>query len=890
MFPFDLPVIQFARPAAWVLAAAIPIVLLLSARRPRRLPAARQIAILGLRAALLLALVATLAEPFLRRPDDRRSVVFVVDASESAGGEAAARSRLEAARALAGPDDRVGAVAFGDGAAVWQPLAVEGTADDGRWTLDRGQGARASVISGNPGTDRSDLAAGLRLARGVAAGDPEARLVVVSDGWAGPGTDGSDPGAALPPSRVVDVLPVPVAAPEPETVAVAIEGPDGPANGRIVARVDEPIASTAVVATTVDQAATLFVSVDGRRAAEIPVDLKAGANRILLDQRISQSGTAGNGVHRLAIEIEAPQDTRPTNNRAEALIVAKPRGRALVLEERQGEGESLRRALAQSGIDARVRTPGDLGDLPTLTGYDAIVLANVSATSFSLDQQKTLQEFVRTRGGGLIVAGGRTTFALGGYANTPVEAALPLSAEVPPRNEAASYALMLVLDRSGSMEAGVDGVKKIRMAAEAGILATESLRPGDYIGVLAFDMRSNWIVPVQRSDENGGIPAIQQKIAGLTADGGTQIYPAVKEAFEAIRNAPTEARHVILMSDGQSWGDGDWDTLLADFKAANVVLSTVALGSDADKKLMSRLAQIGEGRYYFTERVRELPRLITREATVARTSPIVEGTIRPIVTAPSPILRSIAPSDLPAVKGYIAALPKQTAEVVLASDRGDPLLAQWYYGLGRAVAWTGGVGEDWSGDWLAWNRYADFWAQSVRWAMPAPGNRDFEPAVTLSGDRVTIRVDALQGVAAPGGPGFMDLADVRATVLTPDNRRNELRLTQTGPGRYEATAQVGAPGAYQVEVAQYSGSEKARSEWTGFVVRGEPEYTRLGSNDALLRRLATEHGGRVLPDLKSAFDRAGRPAAQREIPLWPWPLGLAILLFPIDIAARRWLT
>ncbi|HEX2171803.1 MAG TPA: VWA domain-containing protein [Dehalococcoidia bacterium] len=879
--PFaGLPIVEFARPTAFLLVAAIPLILLLSRRRLRRAPAARQVAILGLRTALLLALIATLAEPFFRRPDDRLSVVFVLDASESAGGEAAARARLEEVRTLAGPEDRVAAVAFGDGAVVWQPFPGEDASPAAN--ADRRQDESEPPEVPGPPTDGSDLAAGLRLAEGLAATEPGARIVVVSDGWA------ADPGLAALAERRVDALPVTAVAADPETITVGIEGPVA-ASGPILTRVDEPIASAAVVATTVEQSAVLRVTLDGRVATEIPVDLKSGTNRIPLDQRLSPAAAEGNGVHRLAIEVVAPHDTRPTNNRAEAVLIAKPRGRALLLEERQGEGEALRRALAQAGIEVRVRPAGELGDLPTLTDYDAIVLANVAATSFSLDQQKTLQEFVSGRGGGLIVAGGRTTFALGGYANTPIEAALPLSAEVPPRNEAASYALMLVLDRSSSMEAAVDGVKKIRMAAEAGVLATESLRPGDYVGVLAFDMRNQWVVPVQRAEDNGGVPAIQQRISALTADGGTQIYPAVKEGFEAIRNVPTESRHVILMSDGQSWGDGDWDALLAEFKAARVVLSTVAMGSDADRRLMSRLAQLGEGRYYFTERVRDLPRLITREATVARTSPIVEGLIQPVVTAISPILRSIAPSDLPAVGGYIAAMPKPSAEVVLASDRGDPLLAQWHYGLGRAVAWTGGLGEDWSGEWLQWDRYADFWGQAVRWAMPAPGNREFEPSVTLTGDRVTIRVDALQDVSAPSGPGYVDLADIRASVTTPDNRRSELRLRQTGPGRYEATAEAGPPGAYQVEVAQHSGADKVRSEWTGFVLPPDPEHARLGANDSLLRRLATEHGGRVVDSLAAAFDRTDLPPAQRSVPLWPWPLALAVLLLPIDIAARRWL-
>ena len=40
-----------------------------------------------------------------------------------------------------------------------------------------------------------------------------------------------------------------------------------------------------------------------------------------------------------------------------------------------------------------------------------------------------------------------------------------------------------------------------------------------------------------------------------------------------------------------------------------ITLSTVAVGSDSDTKLLTLLASIGEGRYYFTERSSEIPRI-----------------------------------------------------------------------------------------------------------------------------------------------------------------------------------------------------------------------------------------------------------------------------------------
>src|SRR5439155_560317 len=79
----------------------------------------------------------------------------------------------------------------------------------------------------------------------------------------------------------------------------------------------------------------------------------------------------------------------------------------------------------------------------------------------------------------------------------------------------------LVVDRSGSMSLRTDNVSKMAMAREAAVLATESLRPDDQLGVLAFDIRNDWVVPLGTIAASGGIGAVQQAINRIEADGGT---------------------------------------------------------------------------------------------------------------------------------------------------------------------------------------------------------------------------------------------------------------------------------------------------------------------------------------------------------------------------------
>ena len=65
-------------------------------------------------------------------------------------------------------------------------------------------------------------------------------------------------------------------------------------------------------------------------------------------------------------------------------------------------------------------------------------------------------------------------------------------------------------------------------------MATETLRADDQLGVIAFDSRNDWVVPLDTMAANGGLGAVQQAIGRIEADGGTDIYPALQRAYDAI--------------------------------------------------------------------------------------------------------------------------------------------------------------------------------------------------------------------------------------------------------------------------------------------------------------------------------------------------------------------
>jgi len=61
-----------------------------------------------------------------------------------------------------------------------------------------------------------------------------------------------------------------------------------------------------------------------------------------------------------------------------------------------------------------------------LCRFQAVILGDIEASYFTPAQLRMLEEFVRERGGGLLMLGGPKSFGAGGYAGTPVEKVLPL--------------------------------------------------------------------------------------------------------------------------------------------------------------------------------------------------------------------------------------------------------------------------------------------------------------------------------------------------------------------------------------------------------------------------------------------------------------------------------
>jgi hypothetical protein len=309
--------------------------------------------------------------------------------------------------------------------------------------------------------------------------------------------------------------------------------------------------------------------------------------------------------------------------------------------------------------------------------------------------------------------------------------------------------------------------------------------------------------------------------------------------------------------------------------AAQVTLSTLAIGSDADTRLLNALARLGGGRYYFTERSTQIPRIASNETTILTRNAVIEGQAAAVVADPSPILRSIS-GDLPPLSGYVATTRKDRAVTALETQRGHPLLAHWQYGLGRVVAWTSEAQQGWASAWAQWPDAAQFWSQAVRWVLPAAVQANFQPTVEVGADGRQVHL-AVQALGDDGQ--FANLQDTRVTIVSPDGSARELNVPQRGPGVYALDTRVNTPGQYRVLFKQGE-----RAEIAAFTAPDSVELHSVGTNTPLLDQLASASGGRALNDPTDLRAGSGQGPS---IELWPWLLLAALLLLPLDVYLRR---
>ena len=836
----------FTTPGALWLLLAVPLVWLGHMAARTNFDARQRWLQAGARSLLLAALALAIARPVISTGSSRQSVVYAVDVSHSVSSQAieSAAAKIDEINAALRPShSRV--VVFGKTAA-----AIEGTAALRRLAQPDGKASPATV-------DRqgTDIEAALDAARAELAPSHVPRLMLFSDGQA---TAGDTAAAAirLAEQRIpLSVQPLAVRS-LGDTWVDAIELPERTIAGA-------PFTASVDVGSQRDGDAVVELRAGGTVLETRPATLANGTTRVAVEATVE---TPGHTI--LQATVSRPGDPLAPNNTLERSVWVEPRTRVLYVEGAPASARYLSRALEGAGFEVTLRAAGALpATAGELDAWDVVILSDVGAGAIRAGAMAALAEWIEQRGGGLLVAGGESVFGEGGYRNSPLERLTPVTFE---RKDEPEVALVLILDRSWSMAGASMELSKAAAQAAVDVLTDEQS-----IGILTFNDAFNWDVPLRNVGANRD--AIRKRIAAIGPAGHTLIYPAVEQAYGALRTAKARAKHVVLLSDGRSY-PADYETLVKQMVEARITVSSVAVGPAADPELLANIAKWGRGRTYAVSDARELPQIFVKEAKNAATPSFDEKTIRPVIKAPA--FLSGVDLRLPPLKGRTATVLKDTALEVIASDEDDPLLAFWPIGLGRVAVFASDVKDRWAADWVRWRGYGPFFAsvlRSLERRRPAAIALDVAAGPVRGGARtITLAVEAREA-----GGGYRNLlhpaAQVRAQAGAPAN----VTLRQVAPGRYEASVVADArPLTFTMTGNDPGPASRA--------VLSDPaaEYRFRPRNDTALRALASATGGLWAP---TASGLANAPADRRieRRPISTPLIALALAIWFADLLLRR---
>ncbi|HVL24243.1 MAG TPA: VWA domain-containing protein [Thermomicrobiales bacterium] len=859
------PTIDLLRP--WVL-VLIPVALVLVVGSALLMGRGWRDRAAWLRGGVLILLVIALAGPMLGLAAKGSTTIFVVDQSASVqtASRDAADRWVKDTLAQSGIDDSAAVITFGADATLAAPPG--GASSVGAsW-----QPAEVTGAEGNA----TNMESALALANALPVGEQRS-IVLMTDGaqTAGDALTQVDQAAA----SGVPISVVPLAGIGNDLYVASLSGPHTLWQG-------QDLDVQATIGSDAGGTASVELLVDGTTVATTNAALHPGSTVVPL----TATGLTP-GFHAVEVRVAggADIDAIAQNNSAPLGVVVRDKPKVLLVAPEGADTSRLQQALATEGADVSVSLPADVPvRLSELSVYDAIVLNNVPAWTLNEDQQGAIVAHTR-EGRGLIVVGGSAAYGPGSYAGTTLEDALPVTVKVTDGRQRPRVALMIVMDKSGSMSynPAEGGGSKIDLAKEGVMSAARALAPGDQLGVLAFNDEPTWAVPMAPIGSTDDLARIQDAIAPLSPDGGTEIYPALQVAYDSMRNVDADVRHIILLSDGKSRSGSNesYLRLVEDIGKDNITLSTVALGSDADVSLLQTLAQSGHGRYHFAEKPDDIPVITFQEARSAGSQSVLRGSFALLPQAASPLLNHLDTSALPPVDAYDFAAARTGAQVDLTSDRRDPLLVKWQMGLGRVVSWLGDDGSDFASQWATWPEYDAFWGNTLRWSLPDPEHTSVTASLTSDGRDAVVTLDAL---TADGEE--IDLTGGRASLTGPEGTAVTLPLVPAGSGIWQVRLTEPLAGAWKLtleDAGPAAGTEMA------ITIPPSREFYPDPAASGLVREIADRTGGAMLsldaPAPGSLFDmatqgNASRPVAGRQV--WAWPVIAALVLFLVDIALR----
>ncbi len=821
----------------------------------RALPRGQKFIFGGIRTLLILLLGLALSDPYIMTHSDRVNLFFCLDVSKSIGKEPkkTAETAMQKMIAKMENEDQAGLIVFGK-----QPTLE----------VSLRKNFHPKNLTSDINTNYTNIHDALQFAIGRLPQEGKNRIVLFTDG-----NENLQQGidmAYLAASLGVEIYPVPLGSwfSKNEVYIKALETPS-------VVPLETPFEIRIVIVSSKENQGELILYRNDQLLANDTITLKPGKNVFTFADALSESGLY---VYRSVGNFS--EDVFFQNNEGLSFTRGARKSKILYLTNKPNNSHPFAKMLHMQGINLVHKHITDLpGSLHNLLDYNAIILDNVSGESVPYTVMENIEKYVKEMGGGLIMIGGDKSFGAGFYHKTPVEKALPVFMDAPTDLKFSALSLMFVIDKSSSMSASYKDKSKLEMAKIAAFSSIEMLNPTDRAGIVAFDTESKLVVPLTRATER---QQIANKLSVLKEGGGTNLYPALEDAFRILKATKATKKHIIVLSDGLT-EEADFETLVHAMGDSDISVSTVSIGTNSDLDLMKSIAQWGNGRSYYTDHPDNIPNIFTGETKIIAKNIIAEKTLQPVTTRPSEILQGLDTTELPIISGQIITYPKPGASVLIRTELG-PLLATWRYGLGRSVAFTSDLNGRWGKQWVLWTHYGRFSSQIAKWAQRKESQNQFRVSIDRTGENGIFTVDVTNNQNR-----FLNYLNLNVRVLFPSKQSQTLSLDQIAPGRYQGEFPAEEIGDYYLSLFGEKKDELEHPQVYGFGIPYTEEFGSVGVNQPLLEQLASITNGKMVnaDTLSKNLFTVGSDAKQYGTPIWQVIALIFLFLLIVDVAVRK---
>ncbi len=686
------------------------------------------------------------------------------------------------------------------------------------------------------------------------------------------------------------------------------------------------------------------------------IELPEGTKKIDFKHTFKEGGLH-EILFRLTYEGSGDIDTIEMNNEYSKYMYLEVFNKVLVIESKSGQSEMLKTLLGDKGYEITTVNVADAQNMPAtvddLRQYDQVVLNNIAYSDFETDNPEytaqngkpqyiypfvdMLYTYVNDYGGGLLTTGGTEEGQNSAHAynrddliNTPLQKMLPVQAV----NYTPPLGLVIIIDRSGSMDDEWNGKTCLEWARSGAQTCLENMTERDYIGLLTLDADFNMVLPMtpvtQKTKVESAISSIKE------ANGGTSYSAAIERAGQMLKAMDNvQKKHIILMSDGMV-SDSEYMKRIDNFyRTDRITFSVVGIGispfsQEAEK--MKAAAELGHGRVIavsnpqdgnFIGKIRE--ELNTPEikalnqgkepfAPLAKDalSPVMKGIERKVETridkdenGKDKVVQITTNFLTVELQGFYGVKAKTGANVVLATEYGAPLYAHWNLGKGKVGSFMCDVYGKWSAEFLNDTNGKQFISNAVFNLMPLESVRPTDITAEIKGEnylnQLSVYTNLQEGEYVRGEieytvDGETQKVDMNAVTENTDGLGCYVTGALAASNNFSrSTFVLKQGGVYKITLTKYNSSNEALSSYElykDFSYSKEYDINLEADEEVLKRKLsdlAKNGDGALIQDLQAPWEIFENFVTVFEYVFDPRILFAVIImvLFLLDVAVRK---